>query len=334
VSIFDGSALPLAELAALDAASAAWFEQGRRLEAEGRYDEAFAAFAQGARVKAERLDPAMFVARHGALVKMLKAVFTGDFLRAHASNNRDESPIFIVGVPRSGSSLVEQILSSHPQVQGLGETQSLLRILGNSLPFNPNGWLDPPLAAKAYIDAVRNEGWSQAPRFTDKRLINAVAIGHIHLMFPRATIINCRRDPLDTGLSCFQADFSAGGWTRFSYDLASIGRYYALHREIMSHWNFVLMGRVVNLDYEALVADPEPQIRALIDACRLPWDEACLRFHENPRPVHTVGADRVRRPIFRDSIGRWRPYRPHLAPLIDALGAYAPPDVGARKARV
>jgi hypothetical protein len=334
MALFHGAGLPVEQLAALDQASAPWFAEGRRLEAEGRYDEAFAAFAEGNRVKAQVLDPANFVARHGALVKLLKSVVTRDFLRQHAANNRDESPIFIVGVPRSGSTLVEQILCSHPAVQGLGEIQSLMRLLSGAFPFRAAGSLDPPGAAAAYLEAVKAEGWSGRPRFTDKRLINAVAIGHIHLMFPRATVINCTRDPLDTAVSCFRSDFSAGGWTRFSYDLAGIGRYYALHREIMSHWNFVLMGRVINVEYEALVLNPETRIRALVESCRLPWNDACLSFFENPREVFTVGADQVRRPMFQDSIGRWRRFAPHLGPLIQALGPYAPAEVGAQSASV
>jgi len=324
MAFFHGEALPRAQLAALDEASGPCFAEGRRLEAEGRYDEAYAAFAKANGIMAEVLDPAGFVVRHGALVRMLKSVFTGDFLRAHAAKNPDDSPIFIVGVPRSGSTLVEQILCSHPQVEGMGESPSLARLAVRAFPFDPNGHLDPVRMGAAYLEAIRNEGWSGAARFTDKALGNALAIGHIHLMFPRATIINCARDALDTCLSCFQADFRAEGWPRFSCDLASIGRYYGVHRELMNHWNIVLMGRVLNVDYETLVLDPEAQIRRLLEICRLPWDDACLRFFENPRPVLTASPEQVRRPIFQDSVGRWRRYRRHLGPLIEALGPLAP----------
>jgi hypothetical protein len=311
----------------INEATAPWFAEGRRLEAEGRYDEAFAAFAEGNRIKAEHLDPAQFVARHGALVKLLKSVFTPAFLAEYATNNPDDRPIFIVGVPRSGSTLVEQILCSHPQVQGMGESQSLMRLASGAFPFDPKGHLDPARMAIEYLNSVRDEGWVGDTRFSDKALLNALAIGNIHMMFPRSTIINCSRDAIDTCFSCFRTDFTNGGWLKFGLDLTTVGHFYASHREMMNHWSFSLMGRVINVEYEALVRDPDGQIRWLLDVCRLPWDDACLRFFENPREVRTASADQVRRPIFHDSVGRWRHYREHLGPLIEALGPFAPRDV-------
>jgi hypothetical protein len=317
---------PIALPAALNEATAPLFAEGRRLEAEGRYDEAFAAFAEGNRIKAEFVDPREFTAPHTGLVRLLKSVFTSAFLRENVTNNPDESPIFIVGLPRSGSTLVEQILCSHPQVSGMGESASLMRFVSAAFPFAPAGHLDPPVTGAAYIDAIKGEGWDGIGKFTDKMLINAIAVGHIHLMFPRSIIIHCTRSPIDTCLSCFRTDFKAAGWMQFAYDLSTIGQYYQSHREIMNHWNFVLMGRIVNVTYEDLVQHPTQQIRRLVDICRLPWDDACLQFFENPRPVFTASAEQVRRPIFGDSVGRWRLYRKHLGPLVEALGSYAALD--------
>jgi hypothetical protein len=304
----------------------AWplFVEARRLEAEGRYDEAFDTFAEANRLKREDVQTGDYVTRHAAGVGDLKRIFTPDFIRQHQTTNPVIAPIFIVGMPRSGSTLVEQILASHPNVHGLGESSALVHSVGDAYPFNPLGSFDVSLMTAKYLAAAKREGWRRSRRFTDKRLANYTLIGFIHMMFPRAIILHTMRDPADTCFSCFRRLFDPLQDTRFAYDLGDLGRYYVAYRDMMNHWAAVLMGRVINVDYESLVADPEGRTRWLLGACQLPWDDRCLRFYENDRPVWTNSAEQVREPIFETSIGRWQPYEKHLGPLFDALGPYAP----------
>jgi tetratricopeptide (TPR) repeat protein len=337
--------------AAADAGEAEWrgalnFGLGEILERQGRHDEAFAAFAAGARLKratltgdaepAERplfspsvrtLSPAEAERLDAERIGFMKALFTADFIAAHEGGGHHlAAPIFILGMPRSGSTLIEQILSSHPKVQGLGETDTLMRTIQGEFPvklFGPN----PPghfrKLAETYLGAMHARGWTSSARFIDKMLYNYVYIGVIHLMFPRARILHSVRDPIDTCLSNFRIMFQTGQET--SYDLAEIGRQYVRYRQMMEHWAEVLPGRVIAVEHEALVADPEGRIRWLVtQACGLDWDEACLRFHQTRRPVRTASVAQVRQPIFSTSIQRWRRYEKHLGPLFEALGPYAP----------
>jgi tetratricopeptide (TPR) repeat protein len=322
------------------------FGLGEILERQGRYDEAFAAFATGARLKRETLTgqappaerplftpkvraltPAEAERRNAEQIGFMKAVFTRDFIAAHEGGGHHlAAPIFILGMPRSGSTLIEQILSSHPKVQGLGETGTLIQTVEREFPvkvFGPN----PPghfrKLAETYLAAMHARGWTSSARFIDKMLYNHLYIGVIHLMFPRATILHSVRDPVDTCLSNFRILFLTGQET--SYDLAEIGRQYVRYREMMDHWAQVLPGRVIEVEHEGLVADPEGRIRWLVtEAAGLEWDEACLRFHQTRRPVRTASVAQVRQPIFSTSVQRWRRYEKHLGPLFEALGPYAP----------
>ena len=158
---------------------------------------------------------------------------------------------------------------------------------------------------------------ANAERIVDKMPSNFLRIGLISLILPNARIIHCRRDPADTCLSCYKQLFGRG--QSFSYDLQDIGRHYKLYLELMDHWRSVLPGRVYDVDYESLVAEPEDQIRRLLDHCGMPWDPACLRFHADRSPVHTASASQVRRPIYKSSIARWRRYERHLEPLLEIL---------------
>ena len=231
-------------------------------------------------------------------------------------------------MPRSGSTLVEQILSSHPKVQGLGETGALAGVVSNAFPirlFKPEPAGHYHALAQAYLAGMHDRGWGGPPRFIDKMLYNYLYIGVAHLMFPRARILHSVRDPVDTCLANFRIQFMSGHET--TYDLAEIGRQYVRYREMMDHWNQVLPGRVTEVDHEALVAEPDARIRWLVtQACGLAWDEACLAFHKTPRSVRTASVAQVRQPIFTTSVRRWRRYARHLGPLFDALGDYAPPE--------
>jgi hypothetical protein len=319
---------------------------GELEELNGDIDAAFAAFAAGNRLKRQTLtgevptppdpdigphpralDPAQAAEEHRVAVAFRKAVFTPDFFAEYEGRGHHiAAPIFVLGMPRSGSTLIEQILSSHRRVQGMGEIYALTQATRGQYPLdlfaaNPPGHFRG--LAEAYFKAVHNHGWGAAPRFVDKALHNYMDIGLIHLMLPKAVILHSVRDPVDTCLACYRKLFQTGNETTF--DLGEIGGQYVRYREMMDHWTAVLPGRVIDVGHEVLVADPEKQIRWLVtEACGLDWDPACLRFYETKRPVRTASVAQVRQPIFTTSVERWRRYEKHLGPLFEALGPYAP----------
>jgi len=323
----------------------AGFAAGSLLERAGRIDEAFAAFAAANRLKRDELTgeapapprpvigpatrtlhPDEFHRQGDALLGLIRAVFTPEFLSAHAGRGHPvAAPIFIIGMPRSGSTLIEQILSSHPKVQGLGEANALPVLLADRFPYAVLAPEQPHhfrRLAQDYLAAMHAQGWTSSARFVDKMLRNYMYVGAIHLMFPSAVILHARRDAVDTCLANFRQNFATGNET--SYDLADIGREYVRYRQVMAHWDAVLPGRVVDVDHEALVADPERMIRWLVtETCGLAWNDACLSFHETRRAVRTASVDQVRQPIFTTSLRRWRRYEKHLGPLLEALGPYA-----------
>ena len=235
-----------------------------------------------------------------------------------------ERPIFIVGMPRSGTSLLEQILASHRDVFGAGELLDFqrlaLELVKGQYPEGIVSISPRKIAALAtrYVD-VLNERNASAPRVTDKLPANFLYIGLIYAAFPQARVIHCVRDPLDTCLSCYRKAFaSAHG---FAYDLRELGRYYRAYAGLMAHWQRLFPERMFELRYEAVIREPESTIRRLIQYCGLDWDEACMRFYETERPVQTASAAQVRRPLYTDSIGAWRRYADHLQPLRTALAA-------------
>lgn len=234
-----------------------------------------------------------------------------------------ETPIFIVGMPRSGTTLIEQILANHPAVHGAGEITIFSKIRKDK----EETWF-PDLAqaadradleqsGEAYAAAVQALN-PEAARITDKMPHNYRYLGLIHMMLPRGRIIHCVRHPVDTCLSCFQQHFSQGQiWT---YQLDELGRYYVAYHKLMDHWRRVLPeGRILDVNYENVVADLEPQARRLIGHCGLAWDDACLAFHENKRAVRTASQAQVREPIYDRSVEPWKPYEKHLGPSLDAL---------------
>jgi len=309
----------------------AYFALGMSLEQRGADQAAFAAFQAGNRLKYDALMAAPDLAARPDAVERaheLAARFVADrfdeaFLQrqVHAGST-SAAPIFVIGMPRSGSSLIEQVLSSHRYVQGMGESAALSTVLdrGFTEVEGAANWRD---LAEAYLGSMRQRGWNGADRFVDKTPENHLRVGMIHLMFPKSVILDSTRDPVDTCLSCYRQLFTGGNETL--YDLAQIGRAYVRYRRVMDHWERVLPGRVIRVEHEKLVADPEGQIRRLVvDACKLDWDPACLRFYETEGPVRTASAAQVRRPMFSTSIGRWARYARELEPLLRALGPYAP----------
>jgi tetratricopeptide (TPR) repeat protein len=264
-----------------------------------------------------------------AEVGAVERIFSPSFIAArNGMGSPDPDPIFIVSLPRSGSTLVEQILASHPLVEGteeLYEIEAIARSVADS--SAPGGYLEriSGLSANAlrdlgarYIENTRKYRTTGRPYFTDKMPGNWQFAGLIHLILPNAKIIDVRRHPLGCGFANFSQHFNWG--INFSYDLNDIGRFYSDYVRQMAHFDRVLPGRIHRVFYESLIDDLESEVRRLLDYLDLPFDAACLAFHENERPVHTPSAEQVRRPIFRAGVERWQRYEAELAPLKRALG--------------
>jgi len=238
---------------------------------------------------------------------------------------KSELPMFIFGMPRSGTTLVEQILASHSQVHGAGEINDLVDTVKELMPTFPAGAEALPLEAwralgERYVRRLVERN-PNALRVTDKMPRNFYLAGLIATALPDARIIHCRRSPMDTCLSCYSLHFPYG--QEFTYDLEVLGRYYGIYMQVMEHWRKALPARMLTLDYESLVADPETETRRLVSFCGLEWDDACLDFHKSKRSTATASAAQVREPIYRRSVERWRRFERELEPLRVALGPYA-----------
>lgn len=269
-----------------------------------------------------------------AHVSKVKAAFTPEFFSARTgSGHAEPDPIFILGMPRAGSTLIEQILASHSAVEGtmeLPDLPAIVQRIGRAAAGENGGggaWIDAvstmdaeALAALGaeYVERTRIQRKTDKPFFIDKLPNNWIYTGLIHLILPNAKIIDARRHPLDCCFSNFRQHFAQG--QAFSYDLADMGNYYAEYVRLMAHFDAVLPGRVHRVIHEALVDDPETQVRDLLAYLNLPFEDACLRFHENRRAVRTASSEQVRRPINRDGMGQWKPYDQWLEPLRAALG--------------
>jgi hypothetical protein len=238
--------------------------------------------------------------------------------------DRSEKPVFIVGMPRSGTSLVEQILASHPAVHGAGELDFMSHVLAGTVQMvsaRPEQY--PACLDKLTIEQA--DGMAQiylkplismnpaAARITDKLPLNFLHLGLIALLMPGARVIDCRRDRRDACLSCFFALFEGGN--EFKFDLNNTAHFYDQHRRLMDHWKNSLELPTLEVSYEDLVTDPENQTRRMLGFLGLPWDEQCLAFHQSKRPVSSSSIQQVRQPLYRSSIGRWRNYERHLTGL-------------------
>ncbi len=299
---------------------------GKYYDDIGDPDRAFACWRDGASLKRQtlRYDAAQ---DERAMAAIAASFPPGDWATSLDRGDPSDLPIFILGMPRSGTTLVEQILASHPQIHGAGEI-GLLRTVLEGLQIRPDLLLSGAFKTGPFADELRRRGAEyvgrlraldpQAARITNKLPNNFMLAGAIHLVLPRAAIVFCRRDLRDVCLSCYQTLFMQGhAW---SYDLTELGRYAAAFARLMEHWRRVLPGRILDLDYEALVAEPEAQARRLVEHCGISWDERCLDFHRTGRAVRTASVGQVRQPIYRRSVGRWRRFERHLGPLLEALG--------------
>jgi Flp pilus assembly protein TadD len=306
------------------------FALGKAREDEGADEAAFAHYARGNALRRQALDyEADETTTH---VRRSKALFTREFFAERQGWGCDApDPIFVVGLPRAGSTLVEQILASHSLVEGTQELPDIIalaRRLGGRAKRASEGRYPDVLAelSAADLKAVGEEYLVRAqvhrkvgrPFFIDKMPNNFAHLGLIQLALPNAKIVDARRHPLGCGFSAFKQHFARG--QGFTYDLTDIGRYYADSVELMAHFDAVLPGRVHRVVYEAMVADPEGETRALLAACGLPFEDACLRFYENDRAVRTASSEQVRKPIFTDAADHWRRFEPWLEPLKTALG--------------
>ncbi|MGD8574740.1 MAG: sulfotransferase [Gammaproteobacteria bacterium] len=303
------------------------FALGRAHEQCGNYRDAFTYFREGNAIRRRTVQ--FDLAQERANAREIIASTPGELFEGRDREGcRDDTPVFVVGMPRSGTTLVEQILASHPQVAGAGEIMDLPRAVYQTLAGSSASRLNlprdlarvPPAvwrhAGEMYARGLR-ERHPGAERIVDKMPFNYTMLCFIALMLPNARIIHCRRDPMDTCVSCFTTAF--GKDRGFTYDLAEVGGTYVTYRALMSHWHDVLPGRILDVDYESMVDDLEGGARRMIDYLGLPWDESCLAFHANAREVRTASLAQVRRPVYASSVGKWKNYEPWLEPLITAL---------------
>jgi tetratricopeptide (TPR) repeat protein len=292
----------------------------------GNGDRAFSHLNAGNRLKRSTLRYSADATRRW--MASIGQAFTPDLIqRLTGAGDPSPAPVFIIGMPRSGTTLVEQILSSHQEMLGVGESP-LMDQLAKSFPGDgspPVGYpallsdlspADLNRLGRTYVAAI--SGGSAHSRIIDKMPTNFLYAGLIHLMLPNARIIHCRRDPLDTCVSCYSKHFIAG--VEFSYDLAELGAFYRDYQNLMAVWREILPpDRFLEIDYEDVVGDVESQARRMVAFCGLDWDASCLDFHLNRRQVRTASNLEVRRPIHRDSVQRWKTYESHLGPLIESL---------------
>ena len=301
-----------------------YFSLGKLCDHTKQYKRAFEHYENGNKLFSTQCTPKSISRPIESSIEIQTADF---FFKSPSSSNQSDRPVFIVGMPRSGTSLVEQILSSHPQVFGAGElaeinkiSQSLTQRLNSNKP-HPGSLnsvnqklLDD--CANQYLNYINNiEGTSL--RVIDKMPGNFIHLGLIQLMFPNARVIHCIRDPIDTCLSCYFQDFFHG--IDWCYDQTNLAAYYLGYEKLMKHWKQVLTIPIMDISYENLVANQESISRELIEFCGLDWTDECLHFHKTKRLVTTASYDQVRKPIYKKSVSRWKNYEAHIEPLRKAL---------------
>jgi len=304
------------------------FAAAKMYDDVGRYDDAFRYFDLANKSAAGKYDPKAIETSYAEL----KKTYTRKFFEERANTGLDsERPVFIVGMPRSGTTLTETIIGAHPLAHAAGELETIKRCEREmaDLVFRDEGvqknartlsWVGVEVLAQRYLDAIdaktRNAG---AKRITDKMPHNFQGVGFIAMLFPNARIIHTKRSPFDTCLSIWQQNFNDAH--SYARNLADLGHHYAHYLHLMQHWREVLPGRLLEIEYEDLVENQEAVSRKLIDFVGLPWDDACLRPQDVKRTVLTASVWQVRQPVYKRSAGRWKNYEQHLGPLRDALKA-------------
>jgi len=307
------------------------FALGKAQEDASDFEASFRNYDAGNRLQRE--SAGYDAAAHADFVARSIATYSRPLFAARAGGGFPaHDPIFIVGMPRAGSTLIEQILASHSAIEGTSELPyltSMVQRLGveaeaKAMPGNPDlaSTLEPnALRAMGleYLESAQVHRKTRKPRFIDKLPNNWINVGLIQLILPNAKIIDARRDPLDCCFSNFKQNYARGHG--FSYDMEDLGLYYRSYVEFMRHIDETLPGRVHRVIHEHLVDDTETEVRRLLDYLGLPFEESCLRFYENDRAVRTPSAEQVRRPINREGVGKWKPYEPWLGPLKASLGS-------------
>lgn len=301
------------------------FALAQLLDGVGEFDRAFEAAAGAHAIRRARFDPAVHTRQvDDAIAGWNRGALTG----VHRAAARDPRPVLIVGMPRSGTSLVEQILASHPSFFGVGERAELTRIAyelsGRPAVASPL-LADPSVlrrqsverCAKRYLDMLRQSG-GDAPVVSDKNPTNFLHLGLAWALLPEVRVIHCIRDPRDTGLSCYFHDFT--GVLSFVHELGHIASYWRDYQRLMAHWRSVLDLPVLDVVYEDMVADQQGQTRRMLEFVGLPWDDACLRFEKTDRVTMTDSNRQVRKSMYKSSVARWKNYEKHLGPLIEGLG--------------
>lgn len=306
------------------------FALAKALEDNKVFAEAFVRYAEGNKICRKQID--YDSDKTTARMRAAKALFTPQFFATRLGVGcQAPDPIFIVGLPRAGSTLIEQILASHSEVEGTNELPDIMALAqrlakgeGDQPSLYPDilARLSPEdfsILGEEFLDSTRIHRKRGRPFFIDKMPNNFNHIGLIHLILPKAKIIDARRHPLGCCFSGFKQHFAHG--QNFTYDQTDIGRYYRDYVELMAHFDSILPGRVHRVIYERMVGDMEGETRRLLDYCGLPFEPECLRFHENDRAVRTASSEQVRKPIFTDAVDHWRNFEPWLGPMKEALGS-------------
>jgi len=304
------------------------FALGKAFEDEKEYDKAWHHYHTGNQRQRMTVahEPIEMENRHAAV----KAVFNRDFIAERANQGFDAADaILIVGLPRSGSTLVEQILASHSQVEGTAELPVLGKLSQSIGRYRTDGVAYPEAVSQLrkkdwraygqqYIEESRRYRVTDKPIFTDKLPNNFPFVGLMHLILPNTKVINARRHPFDSCLGSYKQLFGQG--QNFTYDMLDLAHYYKQYDAMMKYWHDVLPGKVLDVHYEVTVTDLESQVRRILDHCGLPFEESCVRFHETERAVKTASSEQVRQPIYTGALGTWRRYEKHLGLWQDQLG--------------
>ena len=290
------------------------FSLFKAYEDVGEYEQAFECLKAANDAKRDSLP--FKELQESNMVENKKATFTPAFMKEYEGKGYDSDiPVFILGMPRSGTTLTEQIISSHPQVYGAGELPDLGTVIREMGPMTP---ANAAAMGQAYVDKIKaRDVTGKALRITDKMPGHCNNIGLIRCMLPQAKIILCRRDPIDNCLSCYKQNFATGHY--WSYTLETLAGHYNKFAELMEYWKALLPDQFIEVQYEETVNNFEEQARRLIDYVGLEWDDACLKPHKQKRTVLTASKDQVIRPIYKSSVEAWRRYEKQLQPLVDAI---------------
>ncbi|NNF51607.1 MAG: hypothetical protein HKN59_04130 [Gammaproteobacteria bacterium] len=302
------------------------FALAKEHEDVGDFDHAFERYAEANALRRKGL--AYDIEKDAALFARIMARDKAPAPARRAALADEDTPIFVVSMPRTGSTLVERILGAHSKVCAAGELPLVSRLVNG---ISARKGMPYPQAleniSKGDLDAMRHaylsrsRQWRDGSRyFVDKMPVNFLYLGLLAKIFPAAVFVHVYRNPVDTCLSCYRQLF--GDYYQFSYDLGELGNWYGMYRELMAHWRRLLPGRILDVEYEALVSDPDAEARRLLEHCGLDWEPACLEFMEGGRAVRTPSAEQVRRGIYSDSVGRWKHYEGRLEPLLLALGRH------------